>query len=130
MSRLDSKGDYKANPKVKVSQATVDKINKMGMKAAISHAGSGQADGEFVEAAKRFYGKRVTEATSSPKVTKSLGGAMVGPSKPNIVGSGPAKAPASGIAKFSTSLAAKKGTIKAAQKKSDKMKFGKNESAI
>lgn len=47
------------NKKIKVSQLTVDSMKQMGMAKALEKANSGSADGEFVEAAKRFYGNRV-----------------------------------------------------------------------
>lgn len=45
--------------KIKVKQLTLDSMRQMGMAKALEKANSGSADGEFVEAAKRFYGNRV-----------------------------------------------------------------------
>lgn len=79
----------------KVSQATIDSMKSMGMQKAIQKANSGNASAEFVEGAKRMYGKRVqpenmmkdgrplTDAAkraekqtkSSPTVTKSISSA-------------------------------------------------------
>lgn len=47
------------NKSIKVKQLTVDSMKQMGMAKALEKANSGSADGEFVEAAKRFYGNRV-----------------------------------------------------------------------
>lgn len=45
--------------KIKVKQLTIDSMKRLGMTKALEKANSGSADGEFVEAAKRFYGNRV-----------------------------------------------------------------------
>jgi hypothetical protein len=45
---------------VKVRQATLDAMNKRGMAANIAHANSGKANEEELEAARRYYGKRIT----------------------------------------------------------------------
>lgn len=58
--------------KIKVKQSTVDSMKQLGMAKALEKANSGSADGEFVEAAKRFYGNRVKPVVkSSPTVTKT-----------------------------------------------------------
>lgn len=49
---------------IKVRQATIDAMNKKGMEASIAHANSGKASAEEVEAARRFYGKRITGGTT------------------------------------------------------------------
>lgn len=57
---------------INVSQLTVDSMKKLGMKAAIDRANSGTAGAEFTEAAKRFYGNRITggakPAAGGPKM--------------------------------------------------------------
>lgn len=58
---------------VKVSQLTVDSMKKLGMKAALDKANSGSADAEYVEAAKRFYGNRVTGKAKAPSKSAVLG---------------------------------------------------------
>lgn len=65
MARLDSKGAYVPNKSIKVRQATIDAMNKRGMEASLAHANSGKASEEEVEAARRFYGKRVTGSAAS-----------------------------------------------------------------
>lgn len=44
---------------IKVKQEVIDRIKKMGMKAATEAANSGKESAEFVEGAKRMYGGRV-----------------------------------------------------------------------
>lgn len=58
---------------VKVSQLTVDSMKKLGMKAAIDKANSGSADSEYVEAAKRFYGNRITDKAKAPVKSAVVG---------------------------------------------------------
>lgn len=61
--------------KIKVRQATIDAMNKRGMEASLAYANSGKANEEEVEAARRFYGKRVTgsaaPAASTEKTMKA-----------------------------------------------------------
>lgn len=65
MARIEN-GKYVPNAKIKVKQITVDGMKQLGMKKAIEKANSGGADNEFVEAAKRFYGNRVTGKAADP----------------------------------------------------------------
>ena len=62
--------------KQKVSQATIDKIKKMGMTAALKQAGT-SGNGEFVEGIRRMYGaKRLAaaqKAANPPKNTRGFG---------------------------------------------------------
>ena len=65
--------------KQKVSQATIDKIKKMGMTAALKQAGT-SGNGEFVEGIRRMYGaKRLAAAqkaastASRPRGAKGFG---------------------------------------------------------
>jgi hypothetical protein len=95
--------------KIKVSQATIDKIKKVGMTKAL--AGAKSANPEMKEALTRMYGaRRVAAATnaSAPKQTPrnamvDMGGAKkkavanrtrtgtpAGPAKPKMPGKGPA----------------------------------------
>ena len=54
--------------KIKVSQATIDNIKKMGMDKALKAAASGKANAEMREGLKRMYGqKRLDAAESSTK---------------------------------------------------------------
>lgn len=67
--------------KQKVSQATIDKIKKMGMTAALKQAGT-SGNGEFVEGIRRMYGaKRLAAAQKSASVASRPRGARgFGPS--------------------------------------------------
>ena len=54
--------------KIKVSQATIDNIKKMGMDKALKAAAAGKANAEMREGLKRMYGqKRLDAAESSTK---------------------------------------------------------------
>jgi hypothetical protein len=54
--------------KIKVSQATIDNIKKLGMDKALKAAAAGKADAEMREGLKRMYGqKRLDAAESSTK---------------------------------------------------------------
>lgn len=53
--------------RLKVSQATVDSINKMGMEKALAKARSGESGAEFEEAARRFYPKAMRESGPAVK---------------------------------------------------------------
>lgn len=73
MARLDSKGNYVPNKNIKVRQATIDAMNKRGMEASLAHANSGKANEEEIEAARRFYGKKVTgSAAPAASTAKTL----------------------------------------------------------
>jgi hypothetical protein len=75
MARIEG-GKYVPNPKIKVRKAAIDKMNAEGMDKSVAHANSGNASEEEVEAARRFYGARITGTAkkTSPTVTKSLPG--------------------------------------------------------
>ncbi len=47
----------KAKKAIKVSQATIDKIKKMGMTAALKKAGTSK-NAEYIEGIRRMYGQR------------------------------------------------------------------------
>jgi hypothetical protein len=51
-----------ATPKVKESQATIDKIKGLGMNASLKRAGTSK-NAEFVEGVKRMYGSRRLSAS-------------------------------------------------------------------
>ena len=72
--------------KQKVSQATIDKIKKMGMTAALKQAGT-SGNGEFVEGIRRMYGanrlaaaQKAASVSSRPRGAKGFGPATA--SKP------------------------------------------------
>lgn len=66
--------------KIKVSQATIDNIKKMGMTKAL--AGASKANPEMKEALTRMYGaKRVAAAMPAKAVAKSADAARAGASK-------------------------------------------------
>ena len=64
----------KAKPaKIKVSQATIDRIKKLGMTAALKKAGTSK-NAEYIEGIRRMYGERRlsnARSTSTSKVAKS-----------------------------------------------------------
>lgn len=53
------KGSYTPNRKVKVRPETVALLRRLGMQKAIGQANAPNANDEFIEAARRFYGNRV-----------------------------------------------------------------------
>jgi hypothetical protein len=63
--------------KIKVSQATIDKIKKMGMTKALGSASSNKS-AEFQEGLRRMYGaKRLAKAAgSTARSTQPVGGVM------------------------------------------------------
>lgn len=74
---------------MKVSQATIDHIKKMGMTEAIRQANSGSAGAEFTEAARRMYGgNRVSNTVGEP--TAEAPKEKAGPSSPSKAESAPA----------------------------------------
>lgn len=92
--------------KIKVSQATIDKIKKIGMTKAL--AGAKSANPEMKEALTRMYGARRVSAASTPAKSAPRGavvdmggakkkaanrtrsGTPAGPAKPKMPGKGPA----------------------------------------
>jgi hypothetical protein len=84
-----SGGGGKSTAKIKVSQATIDKIKTMGMTKAL--AGAKSASPEMKEALTRMYGARRVAASS--KVAGNTGsknyGGLAG-AKPAMPGKGPA----------------------------------------
>lgn len=62
-----------AKKPVKVSQATIDRIKKMGMTAALKKAGT-SSNAEYVEGIRRMYGARrlaAAQKSTGPKAAKS-----------------------------------------------------------
>ncbi len=75
--------------KIKVSQATIDKIKKMGMTRALSGAKS--ANPEMKEALTRMYGaRRVSAASTSAKSAPKGAVVDMGKTTPKMPGKGPA----------------------------------------
>lgn len=109
MARLDSKG------RTIVQQSTIDAMKRMGMAKAIEKANTPGVGAEFLEAAKRFYGKRIKPGTAG------VADAMAeGVAKKRL--GGPRMKPSNG----------QEGshTVGEAVAVPSKPKFGKNESAI
>lgn len=93
-----------SNTKIKVSQATIDKIKKMGMTAALKSAP--KANAEMTEALRRMYGQRRLDAASkTTTVSKPSRAVMTRPGSPTksnapgaISGRTPVKMPKAGPA--------------------------------
>lgn len=65
-------GDTAEKPKIKVSQAMIDKIKAEGMTKAIKKAAAGGVSATYMEGVKRLYGaRRLASATAATAKTKS-----------------------------------------------------------
>jgi hypothetical protein len=100
----------KAVAKIKVSQATIDNIKKMGMTKAL--AGASKANPEMKEALTRMYGARRVSAAANataPKATPRGAKVDMGKAAPKMPDRGPASR---------MGMTAKKAAVKPAAKKS------------
>ena len=94
-----------AKKPIKVSQATIDRIKKMGMTAALKKAGTSN-NAEYVEGIRRMYGARRLAAAKkavAPKVAKSPDQARARAAK---------KAAASSMSKMSPRASERKTPVK------------------
>jgi 2'-5' RNA ligase len=66
-------GSNAKRKRVRVSQATVDELNRHSMAENIAKANSGKASPEFVEAARRFYPGRIKDSVGDGTTGKKKG---------------------------------------------------------